>query len=49
VARANATAMREAGVEEGEGGKVIAMATRVAGELKAMATMRAGDKDKGGG
>jgi hypothetical protein len=41
AARENATAMRVAGVEEGKGGKAMTMATRVAGEQTAMATMRA--------
>jgi hypothetical protein len=41
AARENATAIRVAGVEESEGGKTKAMATRVAGERMAMATTRA--------
>ncbi len=39
--RANAMAMRVVGVKEGEGGKAMVMATRVAGEQTATATMRA--------
>jgi hypothetical protein len=35
------TAMRVAGNEEGEGGKAISTATRVAGKRTAMATKRA--------
>ncbi len=40
MARANATVMRVAGIEEGEGGKGMAMVTRVAGKQTVMATMR---------
>jgi hypothetical protein len=40
AARANATAMRVVGVKEGEGGKAMAMATRVVGEWMAMAMTR---------
>jgi hypothetical protein len=38
VARAIATVMRVVRKEEGEGGKAMVMATRVAGERTAMAT-----------
>jgi hypothetical protein len=41
AARAMATAMRVAGNKEGEGVKVMAMATRIAGEWTATATKRA--------
>jgi hypothetical protein len=41
VARAIATVVRVAGNEEGEGGKAMAMATRVAGERTAMLTKSA--------
>ncbi len=41
AARVMATGMRVAGKEEGEGGKAMARATRVAGERTAMATKRA--------
>jgi hypothetical protein len=41
AARANGTAMRVAGVEEGKGGKAMVMATRVAGKWTATARMRA--------
>jgi hypothetical protein len=40
VARENATAMRVAGIEQGEGSKVMVMATRMAGKWTAMAKMR---------
>ncbi len=41
AARAMATAMRVAGDKEGEGDKVMVMATRIAGEWTATATKRA--------
>jgi hypothetical protein len=41
ASRANAKAMRVVGIEEGEGGKVMAMVTRVVGKRTAMATTRA--------
>ncbi len=40
VARANAMAMRVTGVEEGEGGKVMALATRAMGKWTATAMTR---------
>ncbi len=40
-ARENAMAMRVAGVKEGEGGKVMAMVTRVAGKRMVTVTTRA--------
>jgi hypothetical protein len=41
VARENAMAMRVAGIKVGEGGKVVGMATWVAGERTATARARA--------
>jgi hypothetical protein len=41
AARANATAMRVAGIKEGKGGKAMAMATRVVGKQTATMTTRA--------
>ncbi len=38
---ANVMAMRVEGIKEGEGGKAMVMATRLAGKWTAMATMRA--------
>jgi hypothetical protein len=40
VARENAMVMRVVGVEQGEGGKAMAMATRVVGKWTAMAKTR---------
>ncbi len=40
MAGANATAMRVAGIKEGNGSKAIAMATRVAGKQTVIATTR---------